>query len=247
MNKLKDVAKSLELKRIQLDNEKSTQNLINEIKLQNDSLERVIELLNEVRESIDSQQYPQPLSDVSVKNLEEIKIPELKSVQIEKPTWLKLKQFSLSELIDSIGDLFNGLLNREFKVDLEQYRIAKNAISVRLSNGREFIESFNAGIASGISSIEFPSWLAREETQKEISKKLDDFYLNDVEEHSTNENIEYIGKENKDGDWLVIKIEELIKPEFRYATISNNQSIDNYTDAFTNRETLTYGIYSEAF
>jgi hypothetical protein len=247
MSRVKNITNSLELKRIQLSNEKEVRNLIGEVKLQNDLLGEVIQSLDKVKESIDSQDYPQPHKTVKISNLKDVKIPELKSVQIEKPTWLKLKQFSLSELISSIGDLFSNLLSREFRVDLEQYRVARNAISVRLSNGKEFLESLNTGIATGMSSIEFPSWISKEETQKSINSKLDTYSLNDVRDNSINSNITYLGKDDKQGNWLIIEINELEGVSMRFATVKNNPLINTYQEAMLNRESLTYDIYSKAF
>jgi hypothetical protein len=56
----------------------------------------------------------------------------------------------------------------------------------------------------------------------------------------------YIGKQNKLGEWVVLKktgTEEDMS--IRYAGKKNN-SYTSYSDAWENRNSLTYGYYSEA-
>ena len=67
-----------------------------------------------------------------------------------------------------------------------------------------------------------------------------------VNEIETSGNITYFGKENYDGDWLIFKIDTSSGTVFSYATKKNNASITTYSDAWTNRTTLTYGDYSDA-
>lgn len=54
----------------------------------------------------------------------------------------------------------------------------------------------------------------------------------------------YKGLTKPDGTWLVIR--EAIT-SVTYATVSNNGAVTSYTDAWTNRATLTYGRFDEAF
>jgi len=71
------------------------------------------------------------------------------------------------------------------------------------------------------------------------------FNTNEIEEASST--VTYIGLENEDGAWYIKKIDTSSGTVFSHATETNNGSYDNYTDAWTNRATLTYGDYSEAF
>lgn len=71
------------------------------------------------------------------------------------------------------------------------------------------------------------------------------FETNDVTDKV--DNVTKIGKETSNGGWLVLKIDETSGVEIRFATMSNNASVKTYSDAWTNRDTLTYGTYSQAF
>lgn len=60
--------------------------------------------------------------------------------------------------------------------------------------------------------------------------------------------VTYIGKETKDAEWLVQKIDTSSDTAFTYATITNNPTVTTYADAWTARATtLVYGTYSQAF
>jgi hypothetical protein len=236
--KLQEAVKSLEKRKKELE-------LLEGESDNRELLEEIGTKLDKIQKTFKQQEYPEPLESVKVDNLSEIKIPEVKSVSVKKPNWFK--QFNLPDLINSIGELFDNLLNREFKSNLDQYRSAKNAIAVRISNGKSFIESFSAGVATGVSSIEFPNWLAREDTQQEINDKLDTYSLNDTRDHNTDSDITYLGKEDKQGEWLFVRIDKSDGAEFRYATVLNNESVSNYSDALNSRESLNYGTYSQAF
>jgi len=63
---------------------------------------------------------------------------------------------------------------------------------------------------------------------------------NDIEDGATS----YFGKTTSDGTYQIIK---LTATTVSYATITNNGAVTSYTDAWTNRATLTYGRYDEAF
>lgn len=68
-----------------------------------------------------------------------------------------------------------------------------------------------------------------------------DFYVNDQEPGTT----EYYGKTHySTGDWLIVKVTET---SLSYATVTNNVAVTSYTDAWTDRATLTYGRIDEAF
>ena len=57
----------------------------------------------------------------------------------------------------------------------------------------------------------------------------------------------YLGKQTASGAWLVMSIDTTSGVVIRYATVTNNPATTIYTTAWTNRATLTYGYYSEAF
>ena len=61
------------------------------------------------------------------------------------------------------------------------------------------------------------------------------------------ETLTYICMENKNGDWWIKKIDTSSGNSFQHATIANNATVLTYTDAFTDRATLTYGDYGGVF
>jgi len=73
---------------------------------------------------------------------------------------------------------------------------------------------------------------------------LADYGTNDVEEASSV--ITYVGKEKRDGTWLVMKIDTSSGTSIRYASVENNTLIAAYADAWSGRATLTYETYAEA-
>lgn len=72
------------------------------------------------------------------------------------------------------------------------------------------------------------------------SSTLADFSTNDILDAATS----YFGKTKPDGTWLVQK---LTSTSVSYATVTNNGAVTTYTDAWTNKSTLTYGRFDEAF
>ena len=74
---------------------------------------------------------------------------------------------------------------------------------------------------------------------------VDHFGTNDIDEASAT--LTYIGKEDADGVWVIQKIDESSGLAIGYATQSNNPSVTSYAEAWANRDSLTYGSYSEAF
>lgn len=73
------------------------------------------------------------------------------------------------------------------------------------------------------------------------------FGVNDVDEASAT--LTYVGCEDKDGTWLVKKIDTSSGTSIRFATagIIANAAYTNYGDAWDDRATLTYGTFAEAF
>jgi hypothetical protein len=52
----------------------------------------------------------------------------------------------------------------------------------------------------------------------------------------------YLGKAKSDGTWLVQKYTGSTG-EMRYANLSNNAGVTTYATAWTNKTTLTYGLF----
>ncbi len=66
------------------------------------------------------------------------------------------------------------------------------------------------------------------------------FYVYDIEEDTTS----YYGNTNVSGAWMIKKVTGTL---VSYATVTNNATVTSYTDAWTDRATLTYGRIDEAF
>lgn len=79
--------------------------------------------------------------------------------------------------------------------------------------------------------------------------KISSYLINDLDDGDTTSNILYIGLEDPSGNWCVSKFDETTQtlPTKQYATVDNNSSTTTYSDAWTNRATLTYNDYSVVF
>lgn len=79
-----------------------------------------------------------------------------------------------------------------------------------------------------------------------VSGETSRFMENDVE--ITDGDIIYIGGEDINGVWWVKKIDDSASEiPIQHASNKNNSSITSYSEAWTNRATLTYEDYKEAF
>lgn len=76
------------------------------------------------------------------------------------------------------------------------------------------------------------------------TKAFGDYVANDIEETG---NLTYIGFENLDGDYFIQKIDSTSGKSIRFGTLVNNPTQTSYSNAWTNRATLTYETYSTAF
>ena len=75
------------------------------------------------------------------------------------------------------------------------------------------------------------------------------YQVNHLDDGSTTPNVLYIGMEKDDGTYAIKKLDETDStlPVVTYATIGDNPSRTTYTLAWTNRATLSFGLYSVAF
>jgi hypothetical protein len=159
--------------------------LIKELTEQKKLINQLIDSVEGVGQAVKDMEYPAPARTIEITNLPEQKeFPE--SISIKKPNWLK--QFSLSDLVSSLS----ALLSRRFRVDLDEYRTAKKAISVRLSDGQTFINQLAqavsmAGGASGEVTVEnfpdvginLPEWNSLSATYPDNSTEVYTFKLGD--------------------------------------------------------------------
>jgi len=68
---------------------------------------------------------------------------------------------------------------------------------------------------------------------------------NNIDEASST--LTYVGKEDKDGVWAIQKIDTSSGTSITYATQTNNPTYTSYSNAWTNRTSLTYSAYKDAF
>jgi len=71
------------------------------------------------------------------------------------------------------------------------------------------------------------------------------YNTNEIEEASST--VTYFGMEDKNGNWLVKKIDTTSGAAFSYATINNNSSYATYDTAWTARNSLVYSNYGDTF
>jgi len=83
------------------------------------------------------------------------------------------------------------------------------------------------------------------ETYKTEEVGLETFNVNDVDEAGSG--ITYVGKEDKTGNYWIIKVDESANPTtLRHATKANN-SETSYSSAWSNRVSLTYNNFNKVF
>lgn len=103
--------------------------------------------------------------------------------------------------------------------------------------------SFDADF--GVNAFELLGYDSISDSVKRLTANaLGEYMVNDTVEDGQ---VTYIGREDVNGDWFVQKIDETSGRSIRYATVKNNATITNYTDAWAAYLTLTYNIYSVAF
>ena len=85
------------------------------------------------------------------------------------------------------------------------------------------------------------------QTYKKVTiDALSHYGTNDIDKSSAT--LFYEGLEDAEGSWQIVKTTiDGDVTSLRFATVLNNSSITSYSTAWTNRATLTYGTYSQAF
>lgn len=88
---------------------------------------------------------------VKVENLKELAkfMPSFpKNIDLNKPNWFK--QMTKADMADVIIDVLRAVNKGDgMKIDLDQYRNAKKALAVRLSNGKDFYMAIAGAVAAG--------------------------------------------------------------------------------------------------
>lgn len=109
-------------------------------------------------------------------------------------------------------------------IPLQQNSFVQTGINRKLLYTKSEIDAMLANLSNG------------ETTDMGIST----YKTNDIESAATS----YFGKTSPSAEWALIKLTGSV---VGYATVLNNPSTTLYATAWTNRATLTYGTYDEAF
>jgi hypothetical protein len=184
-------------------------------------------------------EQPEQIKELIVSNIAEAKSDK---VAISNLTDLKQYFTDLEESIKQNKPIVN--VQKQF---LELPTSASKPIAVRLSDGKSFYNSIAAAVCGGRTtpyqdSSGNPQNVTLVGGAVPVSASFADnsFQVNDIEEAATS----YFGYTRTNGEYM---IKRLTTTALTYATITNNPLVLTYSDAWTNRATLTYQRYDEAF
>lgn len=125
------------------------------------------------------------------------------------------------------------MINRQGKSNINN--------SVQELNNDSFDRDFNV---NAVEMLVFDP--VAQSLRRVTSDAMNHYGTNDVDKNDNG--VVYEGLEDSDGGWQVVSIsQDGGVTSNRYANIRNNAIYTNYTDAWTNRTTLTYELYGEAF
>ncbi len=168
-----------------------------------------------------------------------VNLPET-VVNVEKPDLT-----ALEDGYKAIVKAVKGIVIPETKLDtLPVEKLIKT--TNKLLN--EFLDSVPSGGGSGGRATPYqdsngvPAFVTLVGGAVPVSASFADnsFQVNDIEEAATS----YFGYTRTNGEYM---IKRLTSTALTYATITNNPLVLTYSDAWTNRATLTYQRYDEAF
>lgn len=178
----------------------------------------------------------------------QISVPEVKvdapQVTVETP---EIDTREIEKILKKLPDAFEKAIKA-----LPQTEVPETDLSPLVEINREMSEKLSSIDIASRMKVQFPesfqvsnpiTGYATEATLQQI--RDDEYGLNDYEVASAT--ITYVGKERNDGAWMVTEIDSTTGYAITYATVANNPSVTTYTDAWTDRATLTYGSFSGAF
>lgn len=219
--------------KIKVDGEVSVSN-----SLEIDNLYEIKNWLTDLGETIkfviENNSY-KPVSKISIENIEQAKTSELKINNLDD-----LKKYF--KLIESAIVKNQPILNIE-KQQIKFPTLAKDAIPVRLSDGKAFYKAIMSSISGGFNT----SGLATSDKQNEIITAIGTIGGNAtalytyVQKDTSGATYKYYGYMKSDGGWYIKRI-----------TISTNLAefavgTTDYTTNWTGRSGLSYTAYSNAF
>lgn len=119
--------------------------------------------------------------------------------------------------------------------------------SDKINKSPQEIQNLSFDTDFNVTAVEVLGYNPTSDTLERITtSSLGSYSTNNIDEAS--DTVTYIGKEDADGAWFIMKIDTSSGTAFTYATITNNtDQTTGYADAFADRATLTYSTYSTAF
>ncbi len=139
-------------------------------------------------------------------------------------------------------------------VEFFQSLSAKKPLPTRLTDGKEFYKAVDrlADVVTANNSSDFMDIDGAEAravvngNNELVVTTADTWGLNHSEEIDTTT---YLGKQDVGGQYRIMKIVDDGNglKTLTYASIRNNPTVDNYSDAWDDRASLTYGLISESF
>lgn len=207
--------------------------------------------------------FPEIPKDVKVSNLSDIEIPEQKDIdlspvikainnikmvaeapQVTVNTDLDPVKKEITNVVKSIKAIKfpeipkTDLTKVEKKLDTSN-KLLKDLVEKPVGgggSGSSWPAVNSAGLAQPL-TIDDNGALQITGSITASASTLADFSVNDYTD-------EYYGYTKPDGTWLVKKVTDT---SLSYATVSNNGTVTSYTDAWTDKATLTYSRFDEAF
>lgn len=223
-----------------------------------DKLQKAIEAIK-IPDTVKVENMPEPVTEVTIKN-------QVTEVGLKKPKWWK--QIGITDLREVLSDFAKKLTGATFKVDASKHKDPKEAISVKVvdDKGNIITQFGGSSVFYGGGGSSSPTIIglkdsadaqidpATKQKQDEMITAINGisgvstFKTNDLDEGVTTANVTYVGQETASGDWYIIELDESVAPStIQHATNTNNGAVATYSDAWTNRATLTYGDYNDAF
>lgn len=132
--------------------------------------------------------------------------------------------------------------------------VDENAVQVGTASNPMPISDNGGSLTVDAASLPLPSGASTSANQTTANNALAAIQAATAQAAFGNNNVDtasatitYVGKSDKDGVWVVQMIDTSSGVAIGWASVTNNPSQITYASAWTNRATLTYGRYDEAF
>jgi hypothetical protein len=156
--------------------------------------------------------------------------------------------FNIETILNTVATKGSSHRLKDNLVQEDDAIVTKSLIVGFSTAGGQSLENVKVN-PSGALTVEvgtsaLPTGAATEVTLEKIRVNSEEYGLNDYENASAT--VTYVGKEDKNGTYVIIKIDSTTGYAVTYATIANNPTRTTYALAWTNRATLTYEKFATA-